>query len=99
MKLMIVLVLMKNHLFRKNKIAVHFIGILTISICLSIVFTKQHAFIDGIFSIPLCLLFYYLYKNIDSIKIMFLNLGICLISKIFITKFCDFIFHHYVIQV
>lgn len=72
--IMMYLSLMKNHLFRKNKIAVHFIGILTISICLSIVFTKQHAFIDGIFSIPLCLLFYYLYKNIDSIKILFLNL-------------------------
>ena len=65
---------MKNHLFRKNKIAVNLTGLLTISICLSTIFTKQHAFIDGIFSIPLCFLFYYLYKNIDVIKFKLLNL-------------------------
>ena len=66
--------LMKNYFFRKNKLAVRFTSLLTISICLSIVFTKQHAFIDGLFSIPLCLLFIYIYKNIDSIKIYALNL-------------------------
>lgn len=66
--------LMKNDLFKNNKILVVLTGILTISICLSTIFTKQHAFIDGIFSIPLCLIFYQLYKNKEYFKTMFISL-------------------------
>ena len=63
--------LMKNELFKSNKFIVNLTGILTISICLSTIFTKQHAFIDGVFSIPLCLIFYQLYKNKEYFKLTY----------------------------
>ena len=54
--------LLKNESFRKSKFWNVSIGVLTILICLSTVFTKQHAFIDGIYSIPLCIMIYMLYE-------------------------------------
>lgn len=65
--------LLKNDSFMKSKPWTISIGILTLLICLSTVFTKQHAFIDGIYSIPLCILIYMLYeycykKNIYRFK-------------------------------
>ncbi len=72
--IMMYISLMKNDLFRNNKVAVSLTLTLTILICLSTMFTKQHAFIDGIFSIPLCLIFYQLYKNRDYFKSLFYSL-------------------------
>lgn len=61
--------LLKNEFFRKSKFFTISTGILTGLICLSTVFTKQHAFIDGIYSLPLCFIIYKLYDylyNKDS---------------------------------
>ena len=72
--------LMKNDFFRNNKIINILTATLTISICLSTIFTKQHAFIDGIFSIPLCLIIYQLYKNKEYLRYLF-NISKCKIKN------------------
>ena len=50
--------LVKNKSFKDHKFINYASLILCISICLSTVFIKQHAAIDGVFSIGLCLIIY-----------------------------------------
>lgn len=52
--------LLKNKKFKSNKKATISVGILTLLICLSTVFTKQHAFMDSVYAIGLCIFVYFL---------------------------------------
>ncbi len=56
--IMMHLSLYKNESFRKNKIIHYSSFVLCILICLSTCFIKQHAFIDGIYSIILSIIVY-----------------------------------------
>lgn len=58
--------LLKNESFKKSKFFTISTGILTGLICLSTVFTKQHAFIDVIYSLPLCYIIYKLYDYLSN---------------------------------
>lgn len=60
--------LMQNKKFASNKYMSGSSLILTILICLSTVFTKQHAIIDVFYALPLCGIVYYLEKSISYTK-------------------------------
>ena len=57
---MMLVSLCKNDTFQKSSLWKILIGILTILICLSTIFTKQHAFIDIIYALMLCFSIYHL---------------------------------------
>lgn len=65
--------LMKSKRISNNKKLKITSLILTILICLSTVFTKQHAFMDVLYAIPLCGIIYYLEKSISYTKYLNLN--------------------------
>lgn len=58
--IMMYISLRKNDKFKQNKKVNISVFILTILICLSTFFTKQHAFMDGVYAIGLCIFVYYL---------------------------------------
>lgn len=62
--IMMYISLYKNESFRKNKFINYSTLILTISICLSTCFIKQHAFIDGVYSIFLAIIIYKLEESV-----------------------------------
>lgn len=64
--------LIQNKKFAENKWMSKSSLILTILICLSTVFTKQHAILDVIYAIPLCVVIYYVERSISYTK--YLNL-------------------------
>ena len=59
---MMCVALLKSEGIKKHKILCAFIVVLSISICLSTVFIKQHAFIDIPGALVLCLAVYYFGK-------------------------------------
>lgn len=66
--IMMYIALIQNEKFASNKIMNISSFVLTILICLSTVFTKQHAIIDVFYAFPLCVIVYYLERSISYTK-------------------------------
>lgn len=65
--------LIQNKKFASNKMLNASTLILTVLICLSTVFTKQHAILDVFYALPLCVIVYYLERSISYTKYLNLN--------------------------
>ena len=66
--IMMHITLIQNKKFASNKILNYSSLILIIFICLSTVFTKQHAILDVFYAFPLCIIVYYLERSISYTK-------------------------------
>lgn len=66
--IMMHLALIQNEKFASKKYLKNSSLILTVLICMSTVFTKQHAILDVFYAIPLCIIVYYLEKSISYMK-------------------------------
>ena len=61
--IMMTISLLKSKRIKENKLLCVLIGVLALSICMSTVLLKQHAFIDGVFAILLCVIIYIIGKK------------------------------------
>ena len=66
--IMMHLAFIQNEKFASKKYLKNTSLILTILICMSTVFTKQHAILDVFYAIPLCVVVYYLERSISYMK-------------------------------